>query len=1046
MAGDIFISYRRSDLEHVREIERLLIASGFAESQIFRDERGLRPGGDFRQQLRDTLQRTRVVLAVIGPGGAPRETSLDDPTDWLTVELVEAIRAKKPIRLVTLEGADDELKKPWPLAVESARSPEALRLRQRSGQTQRELATLVRRCGVRPRQILDRWNQALEQLPISKYAEEVERRIGEEHIRVVVVHGPAGHRRSAVVRAVRAGLAGQWGAVVLHEPLFSPLVDVPGAALYDWVGQLIQADSANVRLTMTDHLGFPSTNLTAETLAALRGTPEESELARRQSVEHGADRSRRVGAAVDLLVGDRAPGTATFIIDDASLADTTSQSLAIALIERVLFDDAAAAGERPTMVIVGVEAGSSTFRELQHTVRPYADGCAFVEVNTDAAEFLKAAGVSETLSDQLVPLGYTPVQYATMLRLLDDDGQLAHDDDNLVSLRKPKGPLPTLEVALDRELRPLLPQSVQQTLEVGAVYGMSFPLAAADQVASGGAGDVNRLMQDIDQYDPDGVVVRYVSKEPPRLRFSQTLWRDYFMAQRLRDLLPAQQRAELVTLATALSNNASRYEDWIAAAELFDRAHELEQSAVEYVHAASTARADLSVEAASHAYIAAAERFASYALQLMPGERSLDRARQFIRSGYCWYRAITTSMRGADVDAAFRRADGHLAEALRELNSGAKAASTDLDTMVLSPGGVAAGINVRLRMEAASLVAFLATEQGLRALRQPPTTVTTALAIESFRRALSRCEEGLAGWLYEVLVIVASAGLARAYTDLYLSADHDRSNAECELRTSVHFHAARAKMLLDQLDITTIPETESEAGRALEQARTWADEAQLKMLPRIGLRPAWTMPDDETSLVEFLDALADQMGRPGHGRHVATIAQDLVLSASDLTTDGEPLELLARDAEIASLAHDLFRSFDGSRILQLCRDLGEQLSLDEWRNPVLLHGRLAARYLELGLSARDMLGERRFERVRFAIESHTLGVSEFEEQNPDRDNEARILARVLCLADDSSHADAAHFALDAKEPGLFMLTYQLCLREQEQRLVKIGKMYSPRPT
>src|SRR3954454_24531787 len=63
----VFISYRRADtLASTRSIfERL--AERFGDDQIFYDIDTLMPGVDFRQVIADALDRSDVVLAIIGP-------------------------------------------------------------------------------------------------------------------------------------------------------------------------------------------------------------------------------------------------------------------------------------------------------------------------------------------------------------------------------------------------------------------------------------------------------------------------------------------------------------------------------------------------------------------------------------------------------------------------------------------------------------------------------------------------------------------------------------------------------------------------------------------------------------------------------------------------------------------------------------------------------------------------------------------------------------------------------------------------------------------
>ncbi len=108
MSG-VFICYRRDDrpgfaarlaesLEHV-----------FGAGKVFRDVEDIAPGTDFEAVIAERLREVDVVLAVIGPSwldaGNEGRRRLDDPNDFVRMELVTALAAGKPVWPVLVGGA-----------------------------------------------------------------------------------------------------------------------------------------------------------------------------------------------------------------------------------------------------------------------------------------------------------------------------------------------------------------------------------------------------------------------------------------------------------------------------------------------------------------------------------------------------------------------------------------------------------------------------------------------------------------------------------------------------------------------------------------------------------------------------------------------------------------------------------------------------------------------------------------------------------------------------------------------------------------------------
>jgi hypothetical protein len=93
----IAISYRREDTLPVagRLYDRL--EQRFGKQNVFMDFDPIRPGFDFREQIKNTIERSKAVVALIGPkcmGVRPDGTRrIDDPTDFVRLEIAYALES-----------------------------------------------------------------------------------------------------------------------------------------------------------------------------------------------------------------------------------------------------------------------------------------------------------------------------------------------------------------------------------------------------------------------------------------------------------------------------------------------------------------------------------------------------------------------------------------------------------------------------------------------------------------------------------------------------------------------------------------------------------------------------------------------------------------------------------------------------------------------------------------------------------------------------------------------------------------------------------------
>jgi formylglycine-generating enzyme required for sulfatase activity len=106
----IFISYRRqeSSKDATALFERL--ARHFGTAAVFMDVEGIALGVDFQEVLDRTLDTCRVMLLLMGPNWAEikdeaGERRLDDPNDFVRIEVATALRREIPLIPVFIDGA-----------------------------------------------------------------------------------------------------------------------------------------------------------------------------------------------------------------------------------------------------------------------------------------------------------------------------------------------------------------------------------------------------------------------------------------------------------------------------------------------------------------------------------------------------------------------------------------------------------------------------------------------------------------------------------------------------------------------------------------------------------------------------------------------------------------------------------------------------------------------------------------------------------------------------------------------------------------------------
>jgi hypothetical protein len=110
VANAIFISYRRDDSEG--EAGRLFddLTRAFGNQNVFMDVAGIRPGADFRHAIDENVAHCGVLLGVIGPNwagisNADGKRRLEDPNDFVALEIASALKREVPVIPVLVHGA-----------------------------------------------------------------------------------------------------------------------------------------------------------------------------------------------------------------------------------------------------------------------------------------------------------------------------------------------------------------------------------------------------------------------------------------------------------------------------------------------------------------------------------------------------------------------------------------------------------------------------------------------------------------------------------------------------------------------------------------------------------------------------------------------------------------------------------------------------------------------------------------------------------------------------------------------------------------------------
>jgi hypothetical protein len=104
----IVISYRREDSKWIADRIFDRLEGHYGRGNVFMDIDSIPFGLDFRDHIRETLDRCDVMVALIGPNWIGRDSAGDHilrETDWVRIEIEAALNKKIPLIPLLIDGS-----------------------------------------------------------------------------------------------------------------------------------------------------------------------------------------------------------------------------------------------------------------------------------------------------------------------------------------------------------------------------------------------------------------------------------------------------------------------------------------------------------------------------------------------------------------------------------------------------------------------------------------------------------------------------------------------------------------------------------------------------------------------------------------------------------------------------------------------------------------------------------------------------------------------------------------------------------------------------
>jgi hypothetical protein len=110
MPSKVFISYRRDDSKYQARMIHEAFRRVLPREHVFMDIDSIPPGANFRKILKDWVDECEVLVALVGPGWIDatdpktRRRRLDNPSDFVRIEIGEALARNIPVVPVLIDG------------------------------------------------------------------------------------------------------------------------------------------------------------------------------------------------------------------------------------------------------------------------------------------------------------------------------------------------------------------------------------------------------------------------------------------------------------------------------------------------------------------------------------------------------------------------------------------------------------------------------------------------------------------------------------------------------------------------------------------------------------------------------------------------------------------------------------------------------------------------------------------------------------------------------------------------------------------------------
>ena len=129
----VFISYRRADSIHIADRIYEHLKSHFGKENIFKDVDNISLGLDFRQIIDEAVGSCRVLIAIIGKDWLDIKNEqgrrLDNPTDFVRIEIESALRRGIPVIPVLVDDAQMPLERDLPTTLQGLTDHNGIKIR-----------------------------------------------------------------------------------------------------------------------------------------------------------------------------------------------------------------------------------------------------------------------------------------------------------------------------------------------------------------------------------------------------------------------------------------------------------------------------------------------------------------------------------------------------------------------------------------------------------------------------------------------------------------------------------------------------------------------------------------------------------------------------------------------------------------------------------------------------------------------------------------------------------------------------------------------------